>query len=180
MTESFGGYASEDSFPEINTPEADAAPSELSLLDELEAELNETKTDRVRFPVAKRPGWVLEFLPVVGAPQIKRYNDTAKGKGKAENADARVSNGMALLEANTGIFKEINGELVQLTDEKGADLKLNSTKWLSMLKEPSSSPNAVRALCKFMDDAGVIAMGAALLREAGWADDLTPLDPTNG
>lgn len=177
MTEqTFGGYADE-TFP-ADLPAEGAAP--LSLLDELEAELAEEQDAKTRFPVSKRPGWVLEFEAVLGAPQIKRFNDTAKGKGKAENADARVSNGMALIETNTGIFKEIDGELVKLTDEKGNDLRLNSTRWLKMLGEPTTNPSAVRALCSFMGDAGVITMGAALLREAGWAEDLTPLDPTNG
>lgn len=187
MTEqTFGGYASDA--PRISTASLDELSGTggtleaagLSLLDELEAELNAQTDNMRRFPVPSRPGWVLEFNAIIGSPQIKRYNDTAKGKGKAENADARISNGMALIEANTGILRERGGELVRLTDESGNDLKLNSTRWLQMLKEPQTNPNAVRALCKFMEDSGVITMGAALLREAGWAEDLTPLDPTDG
>jgi hypothetical protein len=189
MTEqTFGGYA-EDDLATLPT-DADlgrhqaadgAAPAaELSLLDELEAELAQEIDARVRFPVSLRPGWVLEYEAVLSAPQIKRFNDTAKGKGKAENADARVSNGMALIETCVAIYKEREGELVKLTDEDGRDLTLRSTRWLKMFGEPSVNPSAVRALCKFMGDAGVITTGAAVLREAGWAEDLTPLDPTHG
>ncbi|WNO25838.1 tail assembly chaperone [Arthrobacter phage Altadena] len=188
MTEqTFGGYASDPIAPRISTASLDelAGPSPaegpgLSLLDELEAELAAETENVVRFPVSMREGWVLEFNAVIGSPQIKRYNDTAKGKGKAENADARISNGMALIEANTGIFKERDGELVKLTDPEGRDLKLNSTRWLQMMKEPIPGADTIRALCRFLGDAGVITMGSALLRAAGWAEDLTPLDPTNG
>lgn len=199
MTEqTFGGYASDETAaprPDVavSRPVARAEDSyvpdvrivddrteEISLLEELEAELN-AETDRIRrFEVVARPGWVLEFNAIVSASQIKRYNDQAKGKGKAENADARISNGMALIEANTGILRQRGDELVRLTDEDGKDLRLNSTRWLQMMKEPTTNANAVRALCKFMEDSGVITMGAAVLREAGWAEDLTPLDPTDG
>ncbi|UAW09374.1 tail assembly chaperone [Arthrobacter phage Lilmac1015] len=178
MTETFGGY---DALDETKIETRDSDGAELSLLEELEAELDAEITNVVRFAVPNRPGWVLEFNAVIGAPAIKRYNATATGKGKPENADGRISNGMALLETNTGILKERNGELVRLTDpDTGGDLKLNSTRWLKMMKEPTTNPNAVRALCRFMDDSGVIAMGGSVLRAAGWAEDLTPLDPTDG
>lgn len=177
MTETFGGY---DALNETAIPLADEA-GELSLLDELEAELELEKDTIVRFENPHREGWVLEFRAEISSAQIKRFNSTAQGKGKPENADGRISRGMALLETNTGILKRRNGELVRLTDpDTGADLRLNSTRWLAMMKESTTNPNAVAALCRFMTDAGVIAMGEAVLKASGWAEDLTPLDPTDG
>ena len=160
-------------------PAEDEAHSN-SLLDELaEVAAKEfTNTCRLEVNPELRPGgWVLEFDATLDAADIRRYQRAAtnNGKKKAEDADSVKANAMALLEKNTGIFK---GD-TRVNDSDGDPLLLTSAEWLTKVaKQRESSFDTIAALKKFLGDAQVISMGAALMRKAGYGDEMTPLDPT--
>ena len=151
-----------------------------SLLDELLGLANDEVTNVVSFPVAFRPGgWVLEFDAVIAEHEIKRYRKASLGTKKRrdpEDADMSVGNAMVLIEKNTGIFKTIDGVKTKVTDGEGDPLLLGSDEVLTAFGKGANAHVAVR---KFLGDAETNALGQAVLKAAGWGEDLEPLDPTD-
>jgi hypothetical protein len=164
---------------EIGYAPAAVSPAEGgdSLLDELLGLAKQTVSNLQKFPVTSRPGgWVLEFDAVVAEHEIKRYRKASMGaKKKPEDADMSVGNAMVLIEKNTGIFKRINGELKQINTADGSPLLMNSDEFLNAFGKGANAHVAVR---KFLGDAETNALGQAVLKAAGWGEDLEPLDPT--
>lgn len=158
----------------------ETASSDYDLLGEfLEAAKDET-TKTVRFPVPGRPGdWVLEIDVVITESELKRFNDNALiGKarpGKPRKISQANMFAQMIAEKNVGIYKGNGKDLDQVMDSDDEPLVLVSDQFLQTVGEPNDVRAAVR---KFLGDAGVGAMGAAILLEAGWSEDLTPLDPT--
>ena len=149
-----------------------------SALDQLLGLAGEAISNVVKFPVKSRPGgFVLEFDAVITEPDIKRYRNASKGKKKnVEDADMSVGNAMAIFEKNTAIYQEIDGQLKKIVDADGDDLIVNSTTFVNAFGKGSVSHVAVR---KFLGDAETNTIGAAVLKAAGWGEDLEPLDPTD-
>lgn len=150
-----------------------------SLLDELLGLANDEVTNIVSFPVQSRPGgFIVEFDAVIAEHEIKRYRKASLGTKKRrdpEDADMSVGNAMVLIEKNTGIYKTVDGKRKQVLDSEGEPFLLGSTEFLAAFGKNSPAHVAVR---KFLGDAETNAIGQAVLKEAGWGEDLEPLDPT--
>lgn len=149
----------------------------LSLLDEFLDLANDEVTNIQQFPVKfRKGGWVLEFNCIISEADIKRYRKASlNGRKKLEDADRSVGSAMILIEKNTGIYKKIDGELKQIVAKDGDPLLLSHTEFLNAFGPKAHAHVAVR---KFLDDAETNSIGDAVLREAGWSEDLEPLDPT--
>jgi hypothetical protein len=150
-----------------------------SLLDELLG-LARTEVSNIQsYPVNFRPGgWVLEFDAVIAEHEIKRYRKASLGTKKRrdpEDADMSVGNAMVLIEKNTAIYKVIDGKRKKVLDSDDNPLLLNSDEFLNAFGKGANAHVAVR---KFLGDAETNALGQAVLKEAGWGEDLEPLDPT--
>lgn len=159
------------------TPAAPATGD--SLLDGLLSLAKTEISNPVSFPVTSRPGnFVLTFDAVIGEPAIKRYRKASLGEKrnrKPEDADMSVGNAMAMLETNTGIYQVVDGVRKQIMDTDGDPLLLNSEQFLAAFGPRQNAHVAVR---KFLGDAETNTVGQAVLKAAGWGEDLEPLDPT--
>jgi hypothetical protein len=164
------------------TPVAPAATAPagggLSLFDELLGLADEVVSNPVSFKVTSRPGgWVLDFNAVIGEHEIKRYRNSSMGKKKrAEDADMVLGNALPMIDKCTGIYKIENGEKKQVLDNDGDPLLLNSTEFVTAFGRGGTAHAAV---AKFLGDAETVNIGGALLKAAGWGEDLEPLDPTD-
>jgi hypothetical protein len=160
--------------------EEDGDHDSLSLLDEL-AQIADKEIERkIKLevdPTIRAGGWVLEFNAVIEAKEIQDYQRAAtkNGKLKPENADNLKANALPLLQKNTGIFKGTK----QVFDNDGDPVTLTSFEFLKLLGEKEGNPDSVRALKKFLGDAQIFTMGQALLRAAGYGDEMIPVDPTS-
>lgn len=150
-----------------------------SLLDQLLGMAEDTVSNIESFPVTYRPGgWILEFNAVIEEHEIKRYRKASLGQKKRrdpEDADMSVGNAMVLIEKNTAIYKTIDGKRKQVLDPDGDPLLLGHEKFLNAFGKGANAHIAVR---KFLGDAETNALGQAVLKAAGWGEDLEPLDPT--
>jgi hypothetical protein len=165
------GYA-----PVATAPARGAHAANESLFDELLGLAEEEVTNIQRFPVKYRKGgWVLEFDCIISEADIKRYRKGAlNGRKKLEDADRSVGSAMILIEKNTGIYKQDDGDLKQV-EVDGEPVLLGSTEFLSAFGKGSNAHVAIR---KFLGDAETNTIGDAVLKAAGWSEDLEPLDPT--
>lgn len=159
-------------------PAVTTAKTGNSLLDDLLGLADEEITNVVYFPVTSRKGgFILGFDAVIGEPAIKRYRKAAQGaKKRVEDADTTVGNAMAMIETNTGIYKTVDGARTQIMGTDGAPLLLNSDEFLNTFGRGQNAHAAVR---KFLGDAETNTIGGAVLKAAGWGEDLEPLDPTD-
>lgn len=150
-----------------------------SLLDSLLGLADDEITNVVYFPVTSREGdFVLGFDAVIGEPAIKRFRKASQGsKKRVEDADMSVGNAMAMIETNTGIYKKVDGVRAQIFGTDGSPLLLNSDEFLNTFGPRQNAHAAVR---KFLGDAETNTIGQAVLKAAGWGEDLEPLDPTEG
>jgi hypothetical protein len=158
-----------------------AAPATIetgdSALDQLLGLAKVDLSNVVSFPVKSRPGgYVLEFDAIVSEPDIKRYRAASIGKRKkADDADMSIGNAMVMVEKNTGIYTQVDGKLKKIVDREGDDLLLGSDMFLATFGKGANAHVAIR---KFLGDAETNTIGAAVLKAAGWGEDLEPLDPT--
>ena len=137
----------------------------------------------VSYPVTNRPGdWSLEFNAMVSEMEIKHFNQVAGGGNRAARRGGKTGQfsnakmcALILTEKNTGIYKGTGSDRQQVFDEDGDPLRLNSLEFIGAMGHPD---DVVAAIREFLGDAGTATMGGAVLREAGWSEDLTPLDPT--
>lgn len=150
-----------------------------SLLDSLLGLAAEEISNIVYFPVTSRGGgFILGFDAVIGEPAIKRYRKAAQGtKKKIEDAETSVGNAMAMIETNIGIYKTVDGVRTQIFGSDETPLLLNSDEFLHTFGPRQNAHAAVR---KFLGDAETNTIGGAVLKAAGWGEDLEPLDPTEG
>lgn len=150
-----------------------------SALDQLLGLANTALSNVVAFPVTSRPGdFILEFDAIVSEPDIKRYRNASLGGKKrrnADDADMSIGNAMVMVEKNIAIYQVVDGRRKKITDHDGDDLLLNSDEFLNAFGPRADSHVAVR---KFLGDAETNTIGAAVLKAAGWGEDLEPLDPT--
>jgi hypothetical protein len=154
------------------TAPAGGAPS---LFDELLSLANEEVSNPVSFPVTSRKGYVLDFNAVIGEHEIKRYRNASMGKKKRpEDADMVLGNALPMIDKCTGIFKVVDGVKKQVLDNDGDPLLLNSTEFVTAFGRGGTAHAAV---AKFLGDAETVTIGGALLKAAGWGEDLEPLDP---
>jgi hypothetical protein len=148
-----------------------------SLLDEFLDLAEEEVTNVEKFPVTfRKGGWVLEFNCIISEADIKRYRKgSLNGRKKLEDADRSVGSAMILFEKNTGIYKRIDGELKQILTGSGDELVFNTSEFQNAFGKGQAAHVAVR---KFLGDAETNTLGDAVLKAAGWSEDLEPLDPT--
>lgn len=175
MTEqTFGAYAAAPAAPVPATNVQATAPAPASsLLATLAAEAKKEIGRKVRYEFSNRPGWSAEFETNIDPEDFQRYRRAAQGKKKRpEDMDPTLLGGMALVEYNTAIF--FKGEQVELED--GSPLLLRSKEFSAMFPDAYSQ---VDALVKFAGGGHVIAMGNALYSEAGYGDEVAPVDPTD-
>lgn len=180
MTEStFGVADTVDEFEGVEAYDGSIDSDETSPFDELLAESKKEIAKVVTFSVDARPGWLVRFDAVIDDDDLKRYRKHAQGKKKRpEDADLLVGNSVMLAEKSVAILKETaDGRQVIVTDPEEGDMRLNSR---SFIKAFSDDGTVISAHRKFLGDAGIHKIGGALLREAGYEDDLQPVDPTNG
>ncbi|WNN95969.1 tail assembly chaperone [Arthrobacter phage Hirko] len=149
-----------------------------SLLDELLGLSEEEISNVVFFPVnSRKGGFVLGFDAVIGEPAMKRYRKAAQGgRKRVEDSETTIGNAMAMIETNIGIYKVVDGVRKQIMDADGDPLLLNSE---AFLKTYGPRQNAHAAVRKFLGDAETNTIGGAVLKAAGWGEDLEPLDPTD-
>lgn len=140
-----------------------------------EEEIGRTET----FPIEGRKGdWSAEFDVIISSTEIKRYE--AKGLGKKKDrkdAAQHIIAGYALAEKNVAIYRGTGPDRKQVLDSEGDPLTFRSAEFLETQGHPNDS---IAAVVKFLGDAQAITLSGAVMREGGWAADLTPLDPTNG
>lgn len=170
--------ANADEVADIYTPApARNTGGEESLFDQLLGLAEEEVTNVQRFPVTfRKGGWVLEFDCIISEADIKRYRKgSLNGRKKLEDADRSVGSAMILHEKCTGIYKTTDGELKQVLTPEGEPLVLDHPQFTR-----SFGPNAPVhvAVRKFLGDAETNTLGDAVLKAAGWSEDLEPLDPT--
>lgn len=154
------------------------------LLGEFLSAASEDIDNIVSYPVTSRKGdWSLEFNAIVSEKEIKQYQKTANGGNRASRRGAKsgeFSNAQMcaslLADKNTGVYRGTGTDRKQVMDDEGGALKLNSVEFISAMGHPNDVLAAIR---EFLGDAGTATMGGAVLREAGWSEDLTPLDPTD-
>lgn len=145
----------------------------VSLLDELAAEAKKEIGRKVRYDISNRPGWSAEFETNIESDDFNRFRKAAQGKKKRpEDADPSIFSGMPLVEYNTGIYK--HGELVE--QENGEPLLFRSKEFVELF---DGAYTQVDAVVKFVGSGHVIAMGNALYAEAGYGDEVVPVDPTD-
>jgi hypothetical protein len=170
--------AEELGYVDTPPPARHAADGGESLFDELLGLADEEVHNFQKFPVKfRKGGYVLEFDCIIGEPEIKRYRAASMGKRKKlEDADRSVGSAMILIEKNTGIYKQIDGELKKVLTPEGDELLLGHEKFLSAFGKGQLAQFAVR---KFLGDAETNTIGDAVLKAAGWTEDLEPLDPTD-
>lgn len=168
MTEMYGAVAKST---EAETPLADEVENDLSLLELLKAEAAKELTRIVTYKIEEREGWSADFSTNISLSDYNRYTRSAQGKKKrAQDADAAIFAGMALVEHNTRVL--FNGKPV--SDSEGELMTFGSEEFLSLFQ----SDSAVGALRKFMGDGHMISTAGALYKEAGFVEEATPEDPT--
>lgn len=188
MTTTFGTELDRSEEDTIDPIDKQPAPKvdhedELSPFDLLKAESNREIEKVVTFQHPDRPAFFLRFNAVIDDREIKRYENHAKG-GKKKNADPDVTKGncVMLAEKCVGLFtKSKNGEkMIALLDEDEDAMLLNSDAFLELYadKQGALKGTVESAVKKFLGTAVITKMSSALLREAGYEDDLTPVDPT--
>lgn len=164
----FGAIAQDNNSTTLN---ADRVEKELSVLDLLKAEAKKEISRTVAYAVEEREGWSAEYDTSISLQDYNRYTRSAQGKKKdPKDADAAIFSGMALVERNTRIM--LNGKPVQ--DSDGDLLTFRSEEFIAMFDADS----AVEALRKFMGDGHMVSTAGALYREAGYAEEAKPEDPT--
>ncbi|QIN94345.1 hypothetical protein SEA_ABBA_16 [Arthrobacter phage Abba] len=146
-----------------------------SPFDFLKAEAEKEIARVVTYENTERPGFFMRFNAVVDGEEVKRYQRAAQGKKKRpEDADMIRGNVVMFADKNVAI---LHGKDV-LVDEDGDEITFTSEAFVDLFASKEGTIES--ALKKFLGDAQIIKLGAALLREAGYDDDLQPIDPTNG
>lgn len=182
MAELFGTHEDDDF---NGAPDGDdAAPRRVlapDLTDEkdpfelLKAEAEKEIERVVTYENTERPGFFMKFNAVIAGHEVQRYQRAAQGKKKRpEDADMIRGNVVMFAEKCVGIM---HGKNV-LTDPDGDDLTFTSEAFVDLFGGAEGTVEA--SLKKFLGDAQIIKLGSSLLREAGYDDDMQPIDPTNG
>ncbi len=141
-----------------------------SPLDRLKADARKTVERFVKYEVAGRDGYALEFSTMVESDDVKRYQKNAQGRRKNVNdSDPIIAAAQPLIERNTGIF--LDGAAIEGSD--GERLLLGDEEWREILE----ATDAIDAVKKFLGDGQTLSMGGSLYKEAGYGEDLSPVDP---
>ncbi|UGL61902.1 tail assembly chaperone [Arthrobacter phage EastWest] len=149
--------------------------------DELKAEAERDLDKFVTYENALRPGWFMRFKAVIDAREIKRYQQAAQGRGKKsrpEDADLIKGNSVLLHEKCVAILRGgIDDEHI-VVDDDGDELTFQSEEFIDLFTDDSGTVQA--ALQKFLGDAQIMKLAGSILGEAGYDDEMQPVDPTNG
>jgi hypothetical protein len=174
----FGDYSNEaTTIPDHAAATARAVAPATSLFDDLKAEAQKELDTDVTFAVRGREGYTITFDSQISSKEIVRWSKNAQGKKKrAEDADRRLVAGACIVEKNTGIYK--NGEPV--VDEEGDILTFRSWPFIDLFAGDNAAPTSIDSVIKFMGEGQMFSLNDALLAEAGYGDDIAPVDPTNG
>lgn len=180
------GTAEEFGTPAVATieqaaPARHSAPRALSPFDELKEEANRETDKFATFENSLRPGWFMRFRCVIGAGEIKRYQNHAQGLGKKrrpEDADLIKGNSVMLADKCVAIMRGGTTDEHIVVDAEGDELTFTSEAFVDIFTDESGTVQA--ALQKFLGDAQLMKLAGAVLVESGYDDDMQPVDPTNG
>lgn len=141
-----------------------------SPLDRLRKEAKREITEYRTYEVESRPGYRLEFSTAIESDDVKRYQKNAQGKRKrVEDSDPIVAAAQPLIERNVAIY--LDGEVLEGSD--GERLLLGDKEWVEIF----DAVDAIHAVRLFLGDGLTLSMGGALYQEAGYGQDLVPVDP---
>lgn len=184
MAELFGTeHADDETYPApVDAPEergrrvlTDTVEKDKNPFEFLKAEAENEIARFVTYENTERPGFFMRFNAVIGGEELKRYQRAAMGRKKRpEDADMIRGNVTMFAEKNVAI---LHGNDV-LTDADGDDLTFTSEAFVELFADKTGTVES--ALKKFLGDAQIVKLGTALVREAGYDDDLQPVDPTDG
>lgn len=166
----------------LRTEAKHAEPRALSPFDALKEEASRDIDKFETFENTLRPGWFMKFRCVIDAPEIKRYQQHAQGPSKKrrnpEDADLIKGNAVMLGEKCVAIMHGGTSEEHIVVDSDGDELVFTSEEFVTLFADESGTVQS--ALQKFLGDAQLMKLAGAVLVEAGYDDDMQPVDPTNG
>lgn len=156
-------------------PLLDAQP--VTMLEELAGELAEIAGGEVTFPVAARPGYKVTYRTNLDGAQIASLRRGAKDTTQPSGVD-EFRWGSAILAIYCVALSRHD---LRIVDNGGQPVTFRHQDLHNILGIPPNVPSpAVAAIKKFYgSDAAVSATALALLRAAGYDDEVTP-DPTDG
>lgn len=137
-------------------------------LEDLARDVEAAVLPTTTFPISTRPGWEASYRLDITANQIESWRKRAK---KGREVNTTMFSALALAETNTGLLRQ--GKPVRLD---GTPQTFRDT----ALHESLGVARATEAILKVYGLEGQVdATARALLREAGWGDELEAMsDPT--
>ncbi|KWW97398.1 hypothetical protein LI90_4370 (plasmid) [Carbonactinospora thermoautotrophica] len=159
----------------VGTPapiDEDLAPvQERSDLDLLRQDLAQHRVPDITLPVPGRDGYACRYRVDITGAQINELRRRCKSRKHEDGVDGIKFAALLLAHAHTGLIRQGR----ELYGSDGEPLTFRHPELLELLGVASAS-EAVRRLYGL--DGQVDAACRAVLREAGWGEDLAPVDPT--
>lgn len=138
-------------------------------LDLLRADLPELKVQDTRLPVPGREKYEVAFRTNIDEPELEGWRKRCKSKQHTDGIDGIKLGKLLLANTCVGIYRD--GK--QLLDSEGDPLKFAHQEFLSLLGTPSAA-EAVKGFYQL--DSSISSVSQAVMRAAGWGDELDPLD----
>ncbi|WP_020393379.1 hypothetical protein [Kribbella catacumbae] len=149
---------------------AEVQPVEpMSDLDLLKADLPDVQVEDVKLPVPGRDLYAVTFSTDISEPELEKWRKLSKNKKHEGGVDGIRLGCLVLANKCVGIYRD--GRLLQ--DSDGDPLRFAHQEFLELVGTPSAA-EAVKTFYKL--DASITSTGDAVLRAAGWGDQLDPLD----
>jgi hypothetical protein len=166
--------------PKGYVPPADEEPVALDLeqieaeptsdLDQLRADLPTLNTSDEKIPVPGRDLYAISFRTDIDDKELESYRKRSKSKAHADGVDGIRLGKLLIANTCTGIYRADR----QMLDSEGDPLKFAHREFLDLVGATTAS-DAVKAF--YVRDSSINSVGQAILRAAGWGDELDPLDP---
>ncbi|QWY81923.1 hypothetical protein SEA_SICARIUS2_18 [Arthrobacter phage Sicarius2] len=155
----------------------------LSVFDELKEEADRELESFVTYENTVRPGWFMRFSTTIDAKDIRRYEAHARGTGKkrraAEDSDLIKGNAVMLADKCVAILRGgTDDEHIVVDPEHDEEITFTSEAFVDLFADSTGTVQS--ALQKFLGDAQLMKLAGSLLSEAGYDEEMQPVDPTNG
>lgn len=154
----------------------------LSVFDELKEEAGRELERFVTYENSVRPGWFMRFSTTIDAKEIRRYEAHARGAKKRRNpedADLIKGNAVMLSDKCVAILRGgTSDEHIVVDPDEHEDVTFTSEAFVDLFSDETGTVQS--ALQKFLGDAQLMKLAGSLLSEAGYDEDMQPVDPTNG
>lgn len=165
-----------DDDPEVDEPipTEPAIPTALevddedTLLAELRADLAKETVPTVTLPIPGRPGWEAEYRVDVRGAQLDGWRKRAQAAGKRGRLDPAIFAGILLAELNVGLHRQ--GKPIVLDGEPAT---FRSEAYLELLEVNGARPAVLKT---YALEGQTDAAARAVLKAAGWGDDVEELD----